>query len=629
MSNLTPTPGWDDVPQLDITTQALGGPGGPMNLQAQALINRTEVLNPDSVSAPGSALDGTEKWSFKKGGAWVRASLSAIANFALAIWTVAIASGVGAVARTIMARLLDLPISVKDFGATGDGTTDDTTAIQAALNFVGLSRGMSLRFPAGKYKITAPLIFQAASVPAALSGSDLHFSEHVESYIRGEGDARIIATASMARMLLLQPNAGTSSIGPFYTTIQGLTFDCANLADVGIESNYSMNLSILKNKIWRPVTSGIFFTGYGVAKIRDNVIKAPICINFAAGGGDSDISSNDLYPLASGRGVNIAKLAGDAVIDRNVFNGEGNTGCIGVYLDGATIASTDLVLNVRITNNEFSGMSSGIYGQRHASARNIFGVLVEGNHTIPAAGGAVHTGQLANLNGVDDAIICANFINGLALSATLTAAPGIQLSDCRRPQISGNKFGNLLGPAAYFTNVVSGEFCLNEINDVGRSGASGVMVDVDTGTTGLVCFENILRQSSASYAQNPIYERAGANGNEFLRNHIFGCSARITRVGSTSIVAGRVVATGAYSLSGGTGAIQANSHGFTIARTAAGVCTVTLATARQDAAYRVKVNSDAPQLAVDSYTSSSFVVRTYNGAGTALDAALVQIEVTD
>lgn len=40
MANLTPTAGWDDVPQLETTTPALGGAGAVMNSQAQALVNR-------------------------------------------------------------------------------------------------------------------------------------------------------------------------------------------------------------------------------------------------------------------------------------------------------------------------------------------------------------------------------------------------------------------------------------------------------------------------------------------------------------------------------------------------------------------------------------------------------------
>jgi hypothetical protein len=55
-------------------------------------------------------------------------------------------------------------VNVKDFGATGDGTTDDTAAIQAAITFcTNLSnRKQTLYFPAPNaglyYKITAPLV---------------------------------------------------------------------------------------------------------------------------------------------------------------------------------------------------------------------------------------------------------------------------------------------------------------------------------------------------------------------------------------------------------------------------------------------------------------------------------------
>ncbi len=44
MANLTPTPVWDAVPQLEEVTVARAGPDGPMNTQAQALLNRTEYL---------------------------------------------------------------------------------------------------------------------------------------------------------------------------------------------------------------------------------------------------------------------------------------------------------------------------------------------------------------------------------------------------------------------------------------------------------------------------------------------------------------------------------------------------------------------------------------------------------
>lgn len=55
------------------------------------------------------------------------------------------------------------PVNVKDFGAVGDGTTDDTAAIQSAIDYcTNLSnRKQTLYFPAAdaaaSYKITAPL----------------------------------------------------------------------------------------------------------------------------------------------------------------------------------------------------------------------------------------------------------------------------------------------------------------------------------------------------------------------------------------------------------------------------------------------------------------------------------------
>jgi hypothetical protein len=56
-------------------------------------------------------------------------------------------------ARSLANRFADV-VNVKDFGAVGDGVTDDTAAIQAALN---TSSGKTLIFQSGVYRVTGPL----------------------------------------------------------------------------------------------------------------------------------------------------------------------------------------------------------------------------------------------------------------------------------------------------------------------------------------------------------------------------------------------------------------------------------------------------------------------------------------
>ena len=67
------------------------------------------------------------------------------------------ATAAGSVGRTVLDKLRDV-VSVKDFGAVGDGTTDDTTAITAAI--AGVSVGGVLFFPAGTYRTTSTITVQ-------------------------------------------------------------------------------------------------------------------------------------------------------------------------------------------------------------------------------------------------------------------------------------------------------------------------------------------------------------------------------------------------------------------------------------------------------------------------------------
>lgn len=66
-------------------------------------------------------------------------------------------------------------ISVKDFGAVGDGTTDDTAAIQAAINAIPTAGKRELFFPDGTYRIAGAVTFNQRLISFVL-GLDTTFT---------------------------------------------------------------------------------------------------------------------------------------------------------------------------------------------------------------------------------------------------------------------------------------------------------------------------------------------------------------------------------------------------------------------------------------------------------------------
>lgn len=91
-------------------------------------------------------------------------------------------SGTGATARSVTSKLGEI-VSVKDFGATGDGVTDDTSAIIACLD---AAAGREVYFPPGIYLITSPLSGTTAAdicIAGATSGfSDAYYTSTGSAY---------------------------------------------------------------------------------------------------------------------------------------------------------------------------------------------------------------------------------------------------------------------------------------------------------------------------------------------------------------------------------------------------------------------------------------------------------------
>jgi hypothetical protein len=112
-----------------------------------------------------------------------------------------IASGVGAVYRTVQDKGRDI-VSVKDFGAVGDGVVDDTAAIQAALN-----AHFGVFFPAGNYRLNGSLTLREGNSLQGPSNSNSNTDTSlnngsVKLIFYGVGDAcfKSASTAGIGRL---------------------------------------------------------------------------------------------------------------------------------------------------------------------------------------------------------------------------------------------------------------------------------------------------------------------------------------------------------------------------------------------------------------------------------------------
>jgi hypothetical protein len=112
-------------------------------------------------------------------------------------------SGTGAVARTIQALVNERWINVKDFGATGDGTTDDHAAIANAVTKLN-SEGGILYFPKGTYKDSAGHTLTGPSIQHPLG--DVNYRGNI--IVMGEGTASVWKYTGAGTFLTIDESGG-------------------------------------------------------------------------------------------------------------------------------------------------------------------------------------------------------------------------------------------------------------------------------------------------------------------------------------------------------------------------------------------------------------------------------------
>jgi hypothetical protein len=126
---------------------------------------------------------------------------------------------------------------VLDFGAKGDGITDDTAAINSAIAAAFAREGAHLWFPAGNYLIKSTINIGNGSntAPSTLNGLSMM------GISAGAVASEVTTSGAPVTFTWGGADGGTmcSINGPIYgLNMHGFTFDCANIAANGIVWNH-------------------------------------------------------------------------------------------------------------------------------------------------------------------------------------------------------------------------------------------------------------------------------------------------------------------------------------------------------------------------------------------------------
>lgn len=187
--------------------------------------------------------------------------------------------GTGAVSRSVENKLRDV-VSVKDFGAVGDGVADDTAAIQAAYD-----ASLGVRFPAGSYKTSRPIVKTSSHVTLADKRGATIVAD--ANFVAGNVTRTYVDTAGATQTLTWNDKAIFYLVCPTnsYLTdvvVDGLAFDLLSDGSVGVFNAQRVAHSSFRNLFCD--TSAYFVKGYDLwmiewANIRSRFSKDHFDIN--------------------------------------------------------------------------------------------------------------------------------------------------------------------------------------------------------------------------------------------------------------------------------------------------------------------------------------------------------------
>jgi hypothetical protein len=384
-------------------------------------------------------------------------------------------SGTGAVTRTVQAKERDI-INVADFGAVGDGTTNDSAALLAAITAAGTNGSINLT--AGKTYLvdrrikllsgqtligygatikrraqiisttTTSITSGSTNVITLASGGGALFSvgQSIDVYNGSNygtqnvtissivGD--VVTTASSFVLSAGSPFTGTTTVVLSFDTLA--TTDLSNIFGVTIDGNKS-NWSYYHWEVTAEIGVGMTV---GKTTIRDCII------NNAAGEGILDHSDgsaignkyvNNVITNTNGNGIHLSGCVGTIVSNNYIYN----TNIQGTAMghDGGGICISALVSDYIISNNFVSTGRCGV-GQIDQSDNSAF--VIAGNTFRDM------TAYMLEIRGFNAAIVDGLVANNRFYNTTAPAAAAMicvsiedtNTLDIGRFVVSGNQFHN-------------------------------------------------------------------------------------------------------------------------------------------------------------------------------------------
>lgn len=161
--------------------------------------------------------------------------------------------------------------NVRGYGALGDGVSDDTAFIQAAIDACQTANGGVVFFPAGRYKTTATLNVRDNCVH--LQGAGAAFSTDVGDYTTMGGAMIVWKGASAGTVLSVEPTTGASATALLGFKLTDLTVEGygagATMAAIGIQLRSCRGFFLQNFFIMNCSTAGLDMTALAAGSLGE------------------------------------------------------------------------------------------------------------------------------------------------------------------------------------------------------------------------------------------------------------------------------------------------------------------------------------------------------------------------